>query len=283
MNVVDLHPEQFFDALREGRLAASDRARLEAHCAHCAACRFELRWLESEPVAPPPSAEDHAYGEAALSAVLRMPEAPRPSLATRASSWPLQLGVAGLTLAVSVGLVLYLGRPNAAAPILVPQAEAPVSEPARAETPVQVAPAPQPLVRESPPPVAATPSANALLASARRAHTRGQIERAHKLYRQVIDTYAASAAAGTAEVALGRLLYEDKQQPAAALVELDRYLKQKPSGALVEEALFYKALSYERLGDAEQAATALRQLLRVYPQSIYATAARARLGRARTQ
>jgi tetratricopeptide (TPR) repeat protein len=280
MNVVDLHPEQLFDAMREGRLSADDRVRLDAHCAHCAACSFELRWLEDEPVAPEPSAEDHAYGEAALNHVLQLHEAPRTVLPNPSRHLPLRLGVGGLVLACAIGLVLLLGRVHGTvtpavapvAPVLPPPPSEPVPQ---AELEAAV-----PRGQESAPPrAAAVPSANELLASARRAHSRGQIDRAHRLYRQVIETYAASSAAGTAHVALGRLLYEDEQEPSAALVEFERYLHRRPSGALAEEALFYRALSFERLGDSERAAESLRTLLKVYPRSVYAASARARLRR----
>jgi TolA-binding protein len=39
--VVDLHPEELLDRDARGELSAADEARLEAHLARCAACRFE--------------------------------------------------------------------------------------------------------------------------------------------------------------------------------------------------------------------------------------------------
>jgi TolA-binding protein len=41
MSVVDLHPEDLLDKDALGTLAEGERARLEAHVAHCSACRFE--------------------------------------------------------------------------------------------------------------------------------------------------------------------------------------------------------------------------------------------------
>lgn len=41
MNVLDLHPEELLDRDARGELDATGRARLDAHLATCAACRFE--------------------------------------------------------------------------------------------------------------------------------------------------------------------------------------------------------------------------------------------------
>jgi TolA-binding protein len=92
----------------------------------------------------------------------------------------------------------------------------------------------------------------------------------------VIDTYPATAAAGAARVALGRLRYElDASKEALQL--FDDYLRQYPNGSLTEEALYYRALSLARLGHTRQAADGLRALLTSFPSSVYAAQARARL------
>ncbi len=41
MSVIDLHPEELLDKEARGTLETDERARLEAHCARCSACRFE--------------------------------------------------------------------------------------------------------------------------------------------------------------------------------------------------------------------------------------------------
>lgn len=125
------------------------------------------------------------------------------------------------------------------------------------------------------------PSANALLAAARSAQTLELPVRAARLYRLVIERYPASPEAGAAEVALGRLLLGELAQPRAALRAFDRYLRGHPGGALAEEPLYYRALSLERLGQEHEARAAFRQLATSFPDSLYATGARARLGRER--
>jgi outer membrane protein assembly factor BamD (BamD/ComL family) len=96
----------------------------------------------------------------------------------------------------------------------------------------------------------------------------------------VIDTYPATAAAGAARVALGRLSYElDTSREALRL--FDDYLRQYPNGALIEEALYYRALSLARLGHRRQAADGLRALLTSFPNSVYAAQARSQLAEGR--
>ncbi len=41
MSVVGLHPEELLDRAQRGQLSEQERARLDAHLAHCAACRVE--------------------------------------------------------------------------------------------------------------------------------------------------------------------------------------------------------------------------------------------------
>lgn len=277
MNVVELHPEQLFDALRKGRLTAADRARLEAHCARCTACTFELRWLEAPPIAAEPTAEDCAYGEAALDNVLRTRGAQRIELPQTTVTWPLRLSVGVALLAVGAAVTWFVTQPGAVEeprtlPPVVTHVPELSSQPSEAPRSVQ-----QPELVGSSAKDTPVLSANQLLATARRAHTRGQIARAERLYRQVIEGYPATSAAGVAQLALGRLLYEDRARPSAALAQFDAYLRQQPTGSLAEEALYYRALSLDQLGQSARAAESLRTLLRRYPRSIYAGQARARV------
>lgn len=274
MSIAQLHPEHLFDALRAGELDAANRLRLEAHCARCTACLFELRWLDALPVSQAPTAEDCAYGEAAFDNVLRTRVAPDARTGWRNASWTLPLSIGGLLLlgsAAGVWLAMRspMQEPRHVAPITVEYPSARSSSRVRVDVPVSQA------VHEQP--VTPRPSANQLLAAARRAQSRGQLDHAQILYKQVIDSYAATQAAGTAQVALGRLMFA-QHQPSAAETLFGRYLHRRPHGALAEEALYYRALSLEQLGDAQQAAVSFSELIRAYPRSLYAAPAREHLG-----
>jgi Tetratricopeptide repeat len=282
MTTVDLHPEHLLDALRAGALSSADRARLEAHCARCAVCLFELRWLDTGLVARETTAEDRAYGEAAFDNVLRATRRAPPTLPPRLR---LRWGVGGVLLGVGLSGVLLIGpapwsrperRPSVATatelrvPALAPIETSPV------EPPPQM-PMSQPVI--TPPSAASTPSANSLLAAARRASVHRQLERAKGLYRQVIERYPATAAAGAAQVAMGRLLDTELAQPRAAIDSFEAYLRRHPHGELAEEAQYYRALALERVGRRDEARSSLREFVSAFPHSLYAAPARARLAR----
>jgi hypothetical protein len=283
MTSVDLHPEELFDALRVGSLSAPERGRLEVHCERCSACRFELQWLDAKTYAAEPTAEDRAYGEAAFDRVLRAtrraPDLPETRM--RKYGW-LRWSVGGLALGTGLGLALFFGRElwsgsaqpaqrdeRAASKAAMPEAAPPLPsrDPLAIET--VTAPLPQPTA-------ANLPSANALLAAARRAQIEDNSSRAQHLYRSVIHQYPGATAADAARIALGRLDYE-LADARSALPLFEDYLHRHPDGALAEEALYYRALSLERLGRKREANAGLRALLQAFPSSVYAAQARARL------
>jgi tetratricopeptide (TPR) repeat protein len=284
VSVVDLHPEELFDALRAGELAPVDRMRLEAHCSSCAACRFELDWLDTDLATPQLTAEDVAYGEAGLDRVLRAPERMKDARPGRMPKhWLARKGIAGALLSTTLAVGFLLARE------LWVRSDAPQaredhgqSELAEREMPSPVVPEVETLEpvtaqAEPSPSAASVPTANALLAAARRARTQDESSRAERLYRQVIQNYASTPAAAIARVALGRLLYEDSGDSRSALALFETYLRGHPSGALAEEALYYRALSLDRLGRPSQARDSLRRLLESFPNSLYASPARRRL------
>jgi tetratricopeptide (TPR) repeat protein len=282
MSTVDLHPEELFDALRAGPLSAADRARLEDHCAQCPACRFELRWLDTNASPAQPSAEDRAYGEAAFDHVLRARERVKDAQDIRPRHRPLHGGLGGLLLGAAVSLAffgreLWSGSPHPTPP------EARASSQQHTH---DVVPPPDldarsieaTIPRSQPQPSAtSSPTANALLAAARKARTQNHSSRAQHLYQQVIQRYPSTAAAGAARVALGRLIFDERGDSRAALTLFDEYLQQHPTGTLAEEALYYRASSLDRLGRKRQAQRDLRELLASFPSSVYAAPARAQL------
>ncbi|HEY6722904.1 MAG TPA: tetratricopeptide repeat protein [Polyangiaceae bacterium] len=116
-----------------------------------------------------------------------------------------------------------------------------------------------------------------MFAQASLARRQGDLRRAMALYAQLSRRFPGTAEADFAELALGTL---SLQSGAAgqALGYFERYLAARPGGQLAVEALWGKTRALEALGREGEARRELQLLLDRYPQSTYATAARAKLG-----
>lgn len=117
MKVVDIHPEELIDKLREGSLTPAERERLDVHLARCSACHFEIAVrgdliLEVPVIAERPQL---AFDTGVLSreAMLTASEAPaprsKPSLRLRSRRrWPLAMLAAALVLSAGGAMAAVL-------------------------------------------------------------------------------------------------------------------------------------------------------------------------------
>jgi TolA-binding protein len=138
----------------------------------------------------------------------------------------------------------------------------------RAESRVVTSASSKPL----PPPSAKSQlSARELFTRGSVARRRGDVEVAIQLYEELCASYPGSVEAEDARLVLGNLRLEQRS-PRAALSQFESY----GSGALSLEALWGKAQALRKLQSPEERA-ALEQLLRDYPASPYAAAAKKRL------
>jgi TolA-binding protein len=117
-------------------------------------------------------------------------------------------------------------------------------------------------------------SAQVMFSSANEARYRGDHAAARRLYRQLLQSYPASAEAAATRVALGRLEL-DSGHATEALVLYNAYLAS--GGALREQALVGKARALGALGRTTEEANAWSTLMAEYPTSIHTDAARARV------
>lgn len=159
--------------------------------------------------------------------------------------------------------------PVAAAPEVVP-VEAPPTP--QLEVPVGAGPEPKPMASSG-------LDANALLERAGLARQRGQLGQAQRLYERLQAVHPQSTQALTSRVSLGRMLLAQPRQTARALAQFNAYLAAGPQGPLHEQALAGKAQALEAMGKPNAAAGAWKDLMRLYPNSLYATHARQRAGR----
>jgi TolA-binding protein len=125
---------------------------------------------------------------------------------------------------------------------------------------------------ESPPP---SPSAQQLFSQANVARVRGDPGEAMVLLRQLERRFPASSEAAAAHLSLGMLLLQGGQA-GPALDELRSYGAQGAT-AMVPEALWGESQALRELGRSDEERATLENLLRGYPTSAYAAAARKRL------
>ena len=314
--VVNLHPEELIERRARGELTSSEQARLDAHLAQCATCRFELtlrddfadelaadvtpsETLSLAGVAQPRTSSPRAPRAPSSPPPEEAPVAPVRLPARRRSPKVAWLLVAAAVLAVSAASATGTVR-HVWSQFVAPQADAPVSE-----APLAAAPAKRPAAHRvwksgeaavvapvveakpldtvaaaAPPVVAVRPRVvegpGALFDGANQARRRGDYDRALTLARDLQARFPASREAHVARATTARLLL-DRGDPGGALADFDAYLAHG-SGDLGEEAMVGRATALERLGRTAEAGRAWQALLAAYPDSPYTAHAQVRLG-----
>ena len=123
----------------------------------------------------------------------------------------------------------------------------------------------------APQPGASVQNPEALFARANEARREGRTQAAIELYQRLESEFPGSVEAQDAQVLIGNLRLAQRA-PLAALDQFESY----GSGALSAEALWGSAQALRKL-NSPQELSALQRLLREYPDSPYAQAARVRL------
>lgn len=119
--------------------------------------------------------------------------------------------------------------------------------------------------------------AGALFAEANRLRGEGRAVEAATKYRELQARFPSSREARISHVLLGRWLLDHGHDPAGALEQFGRYLREHADGPLREQALSGRATALEQLGNRSEERAAWEALLREYPDSIHAERARVRL------
>ena len=122
----------------------------------------------------------------------------------------------------------------------------------------------------------ATAGCSELFSAANAARRRGDGQRAATLYSRLQGDCPRSAQAASSYVLLARMNLA-RGAAAPALDGFDTYLQAVPRGSLIQEALQGKAQALRQLGRSAEERAALRELLRQFPDSVYAPSARQRL------
>ena len=211
----------------------------------------------------------------------------------RLASWGIAAAAACMAVAAAAGAVTELRPLRALFGLSAPVPPAPARKlvaqvPLLQPTPAPVAQAPEPVVRSAAKAVpAAQPSGRAvasvdggsaseLFASAASARRRGKPQEAIVLYDALQSRFPGSAEAKAADIALG-MLRLSRGSSGAALEHFSRYLAHNPRAELAPEALWGQSQALSSLGRQNEARRSLTSLLERYPDSTYASAARAKL------
>jgi len=130
--------------------------------------------------------------------------------------------------------------------------------------------------RMSPGSARASQEAAELLADAARARRVGDVPRAIAFYDVLQRRYPGTLESRTADMPLG-MLHLRQGAWTLALEHFDRYLRHSPHGEFEPEAMWARAQALSSLGRTLDAHRSLNRLQLLYPNSPYATQARAKL------
>ena len=312
MKIVDLHTEELLDKDTRGELTDSERTRLEAHCAQCAACRAERQLrLDFADERAEDGIEEAQFSAELIAVALGSAKSKKPVVEEKTPSvrpsrprriarvWMLAAAAfLGVTAAAAhqaqhgswVRRVSGIDAPTAletsTSSAKAPPAPIAVHTAAPAPSPVVVTP--EPIVEDAPPPpaiivpvVASAPvktvTAATMFDDAIEARRKGDYARAVDLHRQLQAKHPSSREAQVSRATLGRLLL-DRGDLGSALASFDDYLAHGANGKgeLDEAVMVGRATALDRLGRTTEATRAWKALLEAFPSSPYAEHARSR-------
>jgi TolA-binding protein len=276
---------------RRGELDAAEQRRLELALQGSSEARLLHRAGLDLDLAGSMQPGDDALAERVKRRVLaRVLPAAAPRR-RRLVPWGVAAALACLVVAAGAGAVtglrplrslfgLFAPEPPALRKVVAVAADVPRTPPlTRAPEPATGAaaplpPTPQPSVKAAAPVEAS--SASELFASAAGARRRGKPQEAIVLYDALQSRFPASAEANAADIALG-MLRLSRGSARSALDHFSRYLARNPRAELAPEALWGQGQALSSLGRHSEARRSFESLLERYPNSTYASAARAKL------
>ncbi|HXK17412.1 MAG TPA: outer membrane protein assembly factor BamD [Polyangiaceae bacterium] len=277
---------------RRGELDAAEQRRLQLALQSSSEARLLHRAGLDLDLAGAMLPGDDALAERVKRRVLArvLPAAPRRR---RLLPWGVAAAVACLAVAAGAGAVTELRPLRALFGLSAPEPPAPAQHVAlplagAVPTPAPVMQAPESAASAAAPALpAAQPSvktttavdagsASELFASAASARRRGKPQEAIVLYDALQSRFPASAEAKAADIALG-MLRLSRGSARSALEHFSRYLARSPRAELAPEALWGQGQALSSLGRQSEARRSFASLLERYPDSTYASAARAKL------
>ncbi len=134
----------------------------------------------------------------------------------------------------------------------------------------------QPRATTVPTPPPANPSEEDLYTSARQAFDRNDLKGAQAGFEKLIQKYPKSQLAGNSQFWLGEVYFREKWYE-KAILEYQKVIENYPKGNKIPSALLKQGLSFQMLGDKENAKLILNELIRKHPESSEAAIAKTKL------
>jgi tetratricopeptide (TPR) repeat protein len=294
MATTDEHPEVLVDRALAGELGKAERGVLDVHLSSCSACALHLAMGTRLRDGTPATARDQDLNRLAIAGALA-----RAQSRDGGRRWAGRTGWMWLR-AAAAGVVLAGGLAAAAVSLRTSRAPRTAAVPTRAAAPVArhlapaaavepeaaVAPPPGPVIAASSRPEPSQerpsqerpaklgPSAALLFARASDLRHQGRVDQAIDTYRALQRRFPRTREANLSLALAGRLQL-DRDRPAQALTDFDRYLR--VDAEVAEEALAGRAEALHRLGRRREETAAWRSLVTRFPGSIYSERARSRL------
>lgn len=155
------------------------------------------------------------------------------------------------------------------------QANPPIQEGIAAQT--------RPATQVTPPAATTAPtrppadlSAEGIYASARQAFDQNDLKGAQAGFEKLLQKYPKSQLAGNSQFWLGEVYFREKWYE-KAILEYQKVIENYPKGNKIPSALLKQGLSFQMLGDKENAKLILNELIRKHPKSSEAAIAKAKL------
>jgi hypothetical protein len=291
-------PDELIAKERSGPLSELELRRLNAHCAHCEACRLarqigaDFERIMAEPVASETvdrvvsGAFHDIWSAPSIAPVGQKPRqrALRAALVAAISIGLVSASAAAWFVAVRVPLLRIVPK-HAIPESPIPPRSRPVKStspnPSAAEALPERIAASDAVIESTRNTWKAKASAMDLFTRANRARSNRQYSRAVALYLELQRSYPTSPEARLSHVSMGRLLLNRLQEPQMALDQFQQYLSQSPQGSLSEEALFGQSMALKHLGRRSAEADSWTEILKRYPRSVYEKIARERISKLR--
>lgn len=110
---------------------------------------------------------------------------------------------------------------------------------------------------------------NKIFLEAQRYKTLKMWRQAENIYSEIITKFPESEEGLVSLVSCGQIQLDHLHNPSFALINFNSYLKKRPNGNLVQEALYGKALSLRKLNRVNEEIQTIKEMMSIFPSGLY--------------